>query len=169
MDVLRRSPLVLSGAASVAAFGMGVCLLLLRRRRLSNAVRGKSTTKRFPEECVFTLADGRQIGYTDCGDPRGSPLLIIPPIYTDVDFYSQAYGELFESHTIRAIVVPVYPFGRYDPKPGWKPVDFPGEICELLDFLGIAKISVCGMSGGTSSLMWCFPCRYTHRRVWALF
>ena len=98
------------------------------------------------QDRVIRLADGRALGFAECGDPHGRPLfffhgfgtsrVICPP-----DEPARQLG-------IRLIAVDRPGIGLSEPAPGRRLLDWPKDIRELADRLQLESFSVIGWSGG---------------------
>lgn len=98
-------------------------------------------------EQTVRLADGRQLGYAEFGDPNGRPVL-----YFHGSPGSRLEGRLSgpeaERRGIR-IIAPDRPgFGLSDPKPGRRIPEWPDDVVELADALGLERFAAMGGSGG---------------------
>jgi len=96
---------------------------------------------------VIRLRDGRLLGYGEFGDPAGKPLF----------FFHGFPGSRLEAQLGRdaaarkgvRIVAPDRPgMGLSDFKPGRRIADWPDDVVELADALGIERFAVAGVSGG---------------------
>ena len=95
---------------------------------------------------VATLGDGRRLAYAVWGDPSGRPLFL---------FHGSPASRLFAPDPaataeggIRLITVDRPGFGRSDPKPGREILDWPDDVAELADQLGVAAFVAAGHSSG---------------------
>ncbi|WP_049898366.1 alpha/beta fold hydrolase [Halococcus agarilyticus] len=91
--------------------------------------------------------DGRQLGYADCGDPDGDPLLVFHGFPN-----SRPFGALFDAagreRGLR-IIAPERPgFGVSDPAPDRAVADWADDVADLADALGLDSFPVLGISGG---------------------
>jgi pimeloyl-ACP methyl ester carboxylesterase len=118
-------------------------------------------TDRTEPYSTLTLKDGRSLGYLDVGPEHGAPV-----------FHFHGHG----SSRLEALVLAdaaaiaglrVFAFdrpgiGRSDPKQGDRLLDWPLDIAEAADQLGIARFAVQGMSAGGPYALACahaFPDR----------
>lgn len=102
---------------------------------------------------VITLADGRELGFTDHGPADGTPVfffhgfgttrVICPP-----DEPARALG-------LRLIAVDRPGIGLSQPLPGRRLLDFPADMTALADELGLGPFSIVGWSGGGPYAMAC--------------
>ncbi len=108
-----------------------------------------------PREGRVRLDDGRTLAYAEWGDPDGRPVLgchgspssRLERHVEDEDDYRR-WG-------VR-LVVPDRPgFGRSDPHPGRRVMDWPDDVRVLLDHLGIDRFSVLSLSGGAAYALAC--------------
>jgi len=93
------------------------------------------------------LADGRQLAYTEWGQPVGRPVLEfrgLPSSRTgdaiDLDMLARAQ--------VRRITVDRPGLGLSDPQPGRTLLDWPADVRELANALGLEAFAVLGTSGG---------------------
>ena len=108
-----------------------------------------------PREGSIRLADGRTLAYAERGDPDGWPVLSC----------HGSPGSRLERHVEDAgayrrwgvrFVVPDRPgFGRSDRHPGRRVVDWPDDVRQLLDHLGIDRFAVLSLSGGAAYALAC--------------
>jgi len=92
------------------------------------------------------LHDGRWLGYTDSGDPRGTPVLffhgfgttrvVCPP-----DEPARRLG-------VRLIALDRPGIGLSTPRPGRRLLDWPDDVGEATELLGMKRFSIVGWSGG---------------------
>jgi alpha/beta hydrolase fold len=111
-----------------------------------------------PLEATIQLQKGRKLSYLDIGPADGTPL-----IHCHGDPSSRLEVLLFAAEAI-AQRVRVIGFdrpgsGRSDPKPGFRLVDWPDDVAEAADTLGIGRFAVAGFSGGAPS-PWPAPTRF---------
>jgi pimeloyl-ACP methyl ester carboxylesterase len=95
----------------------------------------------------ITLSDGRTLGYAEFGDLEGSPEFYFPGLPG-----SRVEGRIMEETarrlSVRIIVLDRPGFGLSTSKPGRTLLDWPDDVVELADFLGLDKFSVMGHSAG---------------------
>lgn len=112
---------------------------------------------------MITLSDGRTLGYAEYGDLYGRPLFF---------FHGQPGNRLFRypdealaaSLGVRLITVDRPGYGLSDSQPGRKLSDWPKDVSELADALGIDKFAVLGFSSGgpyALACAWQIPQRLT--------
>ena len=96
---------------------------------------------------TVTLRDGRELGYSECGDPDGDPLVVYHGFPN-----SRVFGALFdEAGRERGfrVVCPDRPgYGASDPHPERELTDWPDDVRDLFDALSIDRAVAMGLSGG---------------------
>ncbi len=96
---------------------------------------------------VLTLKDGRRLGYAEYGDPLGKPLLFFHGMPG-----SRVEGKLGDAAARKLgirLIAPDRPgYGLSDFKPKRTFLDWPEDVTELADELGIDRFAVAGISGG---------------------
>ncbi|MFX0151464.1 MAG: alpha/beta fold hydrolase [Candidatus Hodarchaeota archaeon] len=104
---------------------------------------------------VIELSDGRSLGYTEYGDPRGKPLFYFHG--RDGSRIEAAFGkeELTAALGIRFICSDRPGMGLSDFKKGRKLLDWPDDVLELAIHLGLDKFAVIGGSGGAPYALAC--------------
>jgi pimeloyl-ACP methyl ester carboxylesterase len=91
--------------------------------------------------------DGRAIGYADVGDPDGDPLFVFHG-FPNSRVFGALFDEVAREHGLR-IIAPERPgFGVSDPDPDRVLTDWPADVADVADALGIETFSVFGISGG---------------------
>ena len=95
----------------------------------------------------FILKDGRKLGYAEFGDPEGKPVFYFHGwLGGRLDFYVNVlYNKQVNCHIISLDRPGI---GLSDYKNNRKIIDWPDDVVELADHLGIDKFYVLGMSGG---------------------
>ena len=99
------------------------------------------------DSCVTVLADGRDLGWLELGDPAGMPVFA---------FHGTPGSRLqlaIDDAPIRAaglrLICPDRPgYGLSTFQPGRRLVDWPADVVSLADHLGIERFAVMGISGG---------------------
>jgi pimeloyl-ACP methyl ester carboxylesterase len=99
------------------------------------------------EDKTLQLRDGRRLGYAEYGKPDGEPFFYFhghPGSRLEARFAGQAAAEA----GFRVIALDRPGYGLSDFKPGRAITDWPDDVAEAADGLGLARFSVAGMSGG---------------------
>lgn len=112
----------------------------------SNTPREKDRT--------LVLADGRRLAYTDCGDPEGTPVFFahgMPGSRLEGYFFDT----LARAHRFRIITVDRPGIGRSEFQAGRTLRDYPRDIEQLADALGIDRFTHMGWSSGGSRTLAC--------------
>lgn len=96
---------------------------------------------------LYTLADGRHLAYCEYGDSDGRVIF-----YAHGSPGSRLEGEMYQQkaaeYGFRLIATDRPGFGQSAFKPGRTLLDYPRDIAELADALGIERFGVMGHSGG---------------------
>jgi pimeloyl-ACP methyl ester carboxylesterase len=104
-------------------------------------------TPRTSLDQTLVLKDGRRLGYAEVGDPAGAPV-----IYCHGFPASRKESLLVDAAAKRLrarIIAPDRPgYGLSDWKPERTLPDWPADVAELADALGVERFSVLGVSGG---------------------
>lgn len=111
------------------------------------------TTERQEHQAV-RLADGRLLGFAEYGDPAGAAVL-----FFHGEVGSRLLGRSLDADARRLrlrIVAPDRPgLGFSDFRPGRAIADWPADVVELTDQLGIARFAVLGASAGAPYALAC--------------
>ncbi len=103
---------------------------------------------------VLILPDGRRLAYAEYGVRGGVPVVYchgFPSSRLEVRF---AHAAAVEARL--RLIAPDRPgFGRSDPRPGRRLVDWPADVAALLRDLAIERYSVLGVSGGAPYALAC--------------
>lgn len=99
-----------------------------------------------PEDHLLRLADGRRLGWSESGSPHGKPVfffhgfgttrVVCPPDGPAID------------NGLRLIAVDRPGIGLSDPQPGRSLLEWPSDVAELADHLGIDRFKIVAWSGG---------------------
>lgn len=96
---------------------------------------------------TLTLSDGRTLGYAEYGDPDG-----VPGFYFHGHPGSRLEAQLAHDAAVerglRVIALDRPGYGRSDFQPGRRILDWPNDVAEAADKLGVREASVVGASGG---------------------
>jgi pimeloyl-ACP methyl ester carboxylesterase len=95
---------------------------------------------------VFHLSDGRALGYAEWGPANGAPVLGF--LGTSLSWLAHVGEDAPRSAGVRLILVDRPGYGLSDFQPGRTLLDWPRDITELADGLGIERFGIFGMSGG---------------------
>jgi pimeloyl-ACP methyl ester carboxylesterase len=100
-----------------------------------------------PSTHTVRLSDGRRLAYAEWGDPEGIPIIHqhgMPGSRLD----HEADLEFYRSLGVRVITPDRPGYGLSDPLPRGRLVDWPADVVELADVLGIARFGITALSGG---------------------
>jgi pimeloyl-ACP methyl ester carboxylesterase len=95
---------------------------------------------------TLELRDGRALGYEEWGRGDGVPILGFGG--TTMSRLAHLGDEAPEAAGVRLILVDRPGYGHSDFQPGRRLLDWPGDIVQLADALGLERFAVFGMSGG---------------------
>lgn len=119
---------------------------MLRRARRRARFR-ESLIELGPKSRQITLADGRALGFDDFGDPDGAPVLFFHG-FGSSRVVRHPDDEIATELGARVIAVDRPGIGISTRQPNRRITDFPRDIVELLDILGIDRCAVVAWSGG---------------------
>ncbi|WP_432936014.1 alpha/beta fold hydrolase [Kribbella sp. CA-253562] len=105
------------------------------------------TNEPLPLPHLMRLADGRLLGWYEFGDPAGRPCLYHPGTPAS-GLAGIAYDAAAAAEGVRWISIDRPGYGVSDPRPGRTLLDWPSDVAELADHLGIDRFTVAGESGG---------------------
>ena len=103
---------------------------------------------------TIKLKDGRTLGYAEYGAPQGKPVFEFhgnPSSRLGSKFLDEAAKRL----GARIIGIDRPGMGLSDYKSGRQLLDWPDDVFELADALGIDRFAILGGSGGTPSVLAC--------------
>jgi pimeloyl-ACP methyl ester carboxylesterase len=106
-------------------------------RQFSDGVRMKS----------IVLKDGRRLAYAEYGDPDGKPLFLFHGV-PGSRIFRPPLDDLTARKNVRLITVDRPGYGGSDFRPGRRIRDWPADVSDLADALGLDRFAVCGHSGG---------------------
>src|SRR5262249_37296071 len=95
---------------------------------------------------TLRLRDGRALGYLEVGSREGWPLLHFhgdPSSRLEVLLLAEQAASL----GVRLIGLDRPGIGRSDTRPGFRLMDWPDDVVEAADQLGIERFAVAGLSG----------------------
>lgn len=102
----------------------------------------------------LTLRDGRRLGYSEFGEPRGRPIL-----YCHGFPASRLEGRLAHDAAlrirVRLIAADRPGYGLSDFQPNRRIADWPRDLTELVDALRLDRFAVLGISGGAPYAVAC--------------
>ncbi len=107
------------------------------------------------------LRDGRRLSYAEYGNPEG-PVILYFHGFPGSRYEAALAEKTALAHNVRFIGIDRPGYGGSDPKPGRKLLDWPDDIAEFADNLGIDKFYIIGISGGapyTAACAWKIPSR----------
>lgn len=93
------------------------------------------------------LGDGRAIGLSEHGDLRGKPLLWFPGTPSS-RLWPVPDVEAARAAGVRVVVIERPGFGVSDLQPKRRVLDWPGDVEQVADALGLDSFAVAGSSGG---------------------
>lgn len=96
---------------------------------------------------TLRLKDGRALGYAEYGDPSGTPLFYFHGFPNSRENARLADDAARRNH-VRLIALERPGFGRSDFKPGRTLADWPDDVSEAADALGVGRFGIVGLSGG---------------------
>jgi pimeloyl-ACP methyl ester carboxylesterase len=98
------------------------------------------------DERLIRLSDGRRLGYAEFGKLGGRPVFFFHGMGTTRVICPPA--EPAQALGLRLIAVDRPGIGLSDPRPGRRLLDWPADVAELADQLGLGSFAVVGWSGG---------------------
>ena len=113
-----------------------------RRARFREAISGLG-----PKSRQVRLADGRTLGFDEFGDPEGSPVLFFHG-FCSSRVVRHPDDEIATQLGARVIAVDRPGIGISTRHPNRRVTDWPRDVVELLDRLGIERCSIVAWSGG---------------------
>ena len=118
---------------------------------------------------TFTLSDGRTLGFRFLGDADGCPLFFFHG--TPGSRFVLTQDDLLAKTPGLRLILPDRPgYGLSDPQPGRTLLDWPDDVAELADRLGLESFAVAGGSGGGPHALACayrLPRRVTTALVYS--
>lgn len=96
---------------------------------------------------TLRLRDGRALGYLEVGQRDGAPLFHChgdPSSRLEVLLLAEQAASL----GVRLIGLDRPGMGRSDPKPGFGLLDWPDDVADVADQLGLGRFAISGLSGG---------------------
>lgn len=117
-------------------------LLRIARR---GALRAPTAVR--TEDRLVRLRDGRRLGYAEYGDPAGRPVLFFHGLGTTRVICPPDDGTALR-YGVRLVAVDRPGIGISDRLPARRLLDWPHDVEQLADHLGIGRFAVVGWSGG---------------------
>lgn len=96
---------------------------------------------------TLRLRDGRLLGYAEWGDPAGKPVLYFHGLHSSRLALYQTPA-FFADHGIRFITVDRPGIGLSSFQRGRTLLDWPADVTQLADALGLARFAILSMTGG---------------------
>lgn len=93
-----------------------------------------------------TLSNGRRLGFEEYGDAAGKPVFFFHGIPGSRLF--RPPDEITKKAGVRLICAERPGYGESTMQPGRRMLDWPGDVAQLADQLGIERFTVMGHSGG---------------------
>ena len=95
----------------------------------------------------FRLADGRQLGFAEYGEPAGQPMFYCHG-WPSSRLEPRAVEHLLRGLPVRVIAIDRPGYGLSDFQPSRRVTDWPKDLVELAVHLGLGRFAVLGVSGG---------------------
>jgi pimeloyl-ACP methyl ester carboxylesterase len=99
------------------------------------------------EDLGIGLPDGRQLGISEYGDPRGRPVMFFHG-WPSSRIQARPLDGLALARGLRVIAPDRPGVGDSDPRPGRRFGDWPADVAALADALGLGRFLVLAVSGG---------------------
>ncbi|MFV2064675.1 MAG: alpha/beta fold hydrolase, partial [Chloroflexota bacterium] len=134
---------------------------VLRRARRRARFR-ESLVALGPKSRRITLSDGRALGFDEFGDPGGTPILLFHG-FGSSRVVRHPDDEIATELGARVIAVDRPGIGLSERQPNRRLTDWPRDMRELLDVLGIERCAVIAWSGGgpyALACAWRMPQRF---------
>jgi pimeloyl-ACP methyl ester carboxylesterase len=98
-------------------------------------------------DSTVMLSDGRQVAFTDMGDPGGAAIFFFHGA-PDSRLSIASLEREFADRTLRVISPDRPGYGASSPQPGRSMADWPPDVAAVADALGIERFMVSGYSSG---------------------
>ena len=102
----------------------------------------------------IVLKDGRILGFAEYGDPNGEPVLEFHG-WPSCRLEAWIYDEPGKKVGARIIAVDRPGFGLSTYKKGFRIIDWPSDVIELADAVGLERFAVAGISSGSPYALAC--------------
>jgi pimeloyl-ACP methyl ester carboxylesterase len=96
---------------------------------------------------IVRLRDGRRLAYMERGRPDGFPILHHHGM-PGSRLQHEAEADFYEQLGVRMITPDRPGYGLSDPHPAGRLVDWPADVLDLMDSLGVERFGVTALSGG---------------------
>ncbi|MEJ2509374.1 MAG: alpha/beta fold hydrolase [Gammaproteobacteria bacterium] len=113
------------------------------------------------------LTDGRVLSLAEYGPPGGTPMVLCHGLPGSRRQCPPDIGQL-ESLGVRLIVPERPGLGYSDPQSGRRLLDWPADLAQLADHLGLTRFALIGVSGGAPYALACAGTPTLARRIGAL-
>jgi pimeloyl-ACP methyl ester carboxylesterase len=100
-----------------------------------------------PAGRILRLADGRQLGYAEFGDPQGRPVFYFHG-FPGSRLEAQLGDAAARRQGVRLLAVDRPGYGLSQDLPGRQLLDWPRDLIQLADAIGLQRFGVVGVSGG---------------------
>lgn len=107
-----------------------------------------------PTEQTLKLKDGRVLGFAEYGDPNGKPVLEFHG-WPSSRLEGAIYDEPGKKVGVRVIAIDRPGFGLSSFKKGYRIIDWPRDVAEFADGLGLDKFTIAGISSGCPYALAC--------------
>ena len=104
---------------------------------------------------VIQLSDGRNLAYTEYGDPNGEPLFHCHSVLGSRLELATDAEKISQEKSVRLIVMDRPGFGASDPNPNMAFVAWVNDLVQLADHLNIEKFSLTGYAMGGQYALAC--------------
>lgn len=114
-------------------------------RLIVSQTRLHSTNSRHAQ--IFTLPDGRKLGFAEYGSPTGKPLLYFHG-YPSSRIEAEPLDAYARENNIRVLALERPGFGTSTAVPNRQMMDWPKDVKSFADGIGMKQFAVLGLSGG---------------------
>ena len=97
--------------------------------------------------CTMPLRDGRTLAWAEFGDSAGKPVLYFHG-FPGSRLEARSAHDAAVKMGVRILAIDRPGFGHSSPKPRRRIMDWPADVCELADHLGLEHFAAMGVSGG---------------------
>ena len=150
-----RTPSTSSSASSTRSSTPATCAWTARTwSRTSGSGCMARTSATSPTEQRLILKDGRTLGFAGYGDPNGKPVLEFHG-WPGSRLEAWSYDEAGKQTGARVIGIDRPGFGISTYKKGYRIVDWPSDVLEFANTLGLERFAVAGISSGSPYSLAC--------------